>query len=203
MHGSAPRLWVAGLALSLLFPAVAAVLDLDEYLQRANASKRRGDWQSAASQYAQAINHPDLPKAGLERSMVHLEYGRAVGALCQFSEAEKYLLMAKTIADQARGSSFSVLYELGGIRVAQRRFDDAAGYFVQILPTPPGAQPQPQAAPPLLADAHEKYATALEAIGKPDASQAHRLEARRLRDANPKPAPAGASIDYAARCPRP
>ena len=190
------------LSLCLLLPAVAAVLDFEEYMQRAGASKRRGDWQSAASQYAQAINHPDLPKAGAERSLVHLEYGRAVGALCQFGEAEKYLLMAREIADRAGSSSFASLYELGGISVAQRKFTDALGYFSQMAQLA-AKEPARTAPPQLLADAWEKYAAALDATGKPDEAQQRRLDAQKLRDANPKAAVAGTTIAYAQRCAKP
>ena len=197
----AQRLPVACLVVCLGLPAMAAILDLDEYLQRANASKRRGDWQSAASQYAQAVNHPDLPKAGAERSQVYLEYGRAVGALCQFAEAEKYLLLAKDAADKAGSPSFHPLYELGGVSVAQRKFADAVRYFAQIVPAPPGPSVGP-ASPLQFADVYEKFALALDATGKADEARQHRQAALALRNSNPKPAVAGSTIDYAARCPR-
>jgi hypothetical protein len=48
----------------------ASMLGLDEYLQRAHASRRRGDRQSVARQMAQAVNHPDLPKTGDTRVKV-------------------------------------------------------------------------------------------------------------------------------------
>ena len=193
---------LAVVVLCLLPPAMAAVLDIEEYLQRASASKRRGDWQSAASQYAQAINHPDLPKAGAERSLVHLEYGRAVGALCQFGEAEKYLLMAREIADRAGSSSFASLYELGGISLAQGKFTDALSYFAQMAPLA-AKEPARTVPPQLLADAWEKYAAVLDATGKPDDARQRRQDAQKLRDANPKAAVAGTTIAYAQRCAKP
>ena len=110
--------FIACLSLSTGF---AADLDFDEYVQRADAAKKRGDWESVASQIAQAINHPDLPRAGAVRSAVHLDYGRAMGVLCHFDEAEKYLLLAKQIAQQGNVSTFQALVELGALNVQRKK----------------------------------------------------------------------------------
>ena len=182
-------------------PAGAAGLEYDEYLQRAKAARSRGDWQSVASQFAQAINHPDLPKAWAERSNLHLEYGRAVGVLCQFDESEKYLLRAKEIAQQAGGSTFDALYELGTLQVAQRKFDDAVGYFSQLVPLAE-RESRARTSPQLVIDAYEKFAVALAATGKPDEAQLRRNEAHKLLESNPKPASAGTVTPYGAKCPK-
>ena len=35
-----------------------AALEYDEYIERAQKARARGDWQDAATNYAEAINHP-------------------------------------------------------------------------------------------------------------------------------------------------
>ena len=190
------------LVLALLFTGASqgAGLELDEYLQRATAAKTRGDWESVASQVAQAINHSDLPKAGALRSDVHLEYGRAMGVLCQYDEAEKYLLLARDIAARAGISTFPALYELGASSAAQKKFAAAADYFLQLLPFIE-RESRIRTMPLLVADAYEKLATALAATGKPDEAETRRREAAKIREAGAKPVP-GLITPYGAMCPK-
>ena len=179
--------------------AFAAVLELDEYLQRGNAAKARGDWQSAASQFAQAVNHPDLAKSGAERVQVLVEYGRAVGVLCQYGEAETFLLRAKGIAEADASSAFGVLYELGAISLAQKKLPEAANYFALLMPVIE-RESRARVSALVVADALEKYGLALAATGKPEEAEARRREALAIRDKNPNPAPAGTITPYSEKC---
>ena len=134
----------------LLAPVRAATLDYDEYMQRAKAAKSRGDWQSVASQLAQAINHPDQPKGETERALLLLEYGRAIGVLCQFGEAEKYLLRSREMVEKSGASTFDALRELGALSTAQGKLSEAAEYFAQaqkVLETERKPAPGPSATP--------------------------------------------------------
>ena len=178
---------------------VAAGLEFDEYLQRATAAKIRGDWESAAGQYAQAINHADLPRDAATRSAMHLEYGRAMGALCQFEEAEKYLLRAQDMAAMAGVSPFNALHELAALNGAQKKYIVAAGYFSQLIPVIE-REVRVKSSPQLVADALEKFAVALAATGKNDEAELRRREAEKIRAANPKPAPPGTITPYGTHC---
>lgn len=189
---------MASIALLLAGPVLAAELELDEYLQRANAARNRADWESVASQYARVINHPDLPKDGPDRVAAHLEYGRAMGVLCQYGEAEKYLLRAKEFAEKAKISPYQVLYELGAINFAQRKFAEAANFFSLME-----REPRDKTSALVLADAFEKYAGALAATGKPEEAEARRRDASRIRESAPKVAPPGTITPYGAQCSRP
>lgn len=125
---------LAALLISLIAGSTqAAQLEFDEYLQRAEAARARGDWESVANQFAQAINHPDLPKDSTTRSMVNREYGRALGVICQYGEAEKFLLRAKDFPYPSYADRFLVLYELGSLNAAQKKYADAATYFAQSM----------------------------------------------------------------------
>ena len=179
-------------------PVEAAELELDEYLQRANAARERGDWESVASQTAQAVNHADLPKSGAERSAVHLEYGRAMGVLCQYEEAEKYLQLAREIAGKAGSPLPRVLYELGAVSVAQKKFSNAVQYFAQLDALIAG---EPRSGVPalLVADAYEKFALALVAAGKGEEAELRRRAAAKARETSPR-APPGTITPYGAKC---
>ena len=181
--------------------ALAADLELDEYLQRASAAKTRGDWESAAGQYAQAINHADLPRDAGTRSAMQLEYGRAMGAICQFEEAEKYLLRARDLAANARASPFNALYELAALNSAQKKHAVAAGYFSQLM-TVIERESRVRHSPQLVADALEKYALALIASGNADEAASRRLEAEKIRSTNPVPAQPGTITPYGTQCTR-
>ena len=179
--------------------AHAADLELDEYLQRASAAKVRGDWESAAGQYAQAINHADLPRDAGTRSAMQLEYGRAMGAICQFEEAEKYLLRARDLAAMAGASPFNVLYELAALNSAQKKHAVAARYFSQLV-TVIERESRVKNSPQLVADALEKYALALGASGNADEAASRHREAEKIRSANPDPAPPGTITPYGTQC---
>lgn len=184
-----------------LMPVTASAdeLELDEYLQRANAAKNRGDWESAASQAAQAVNHADLPKTGAVRSAVYLEYGRTMGVLCQYDDAETYLLRAKEIAEKSASSTAPALYELGALSAAQKKFADAVGYFSQLVPLIE-RESRIKTSALVVADAYEKYALALAATGRPDEAEARRRDAGRIRESRPN-APPGTITPYGAKCP--
>lgn len=200
-----PSLAVGGcgrwLAMLWLGAAAAADLDFDEYLQRADAAKARGDWESAAGQYAQAINHADLPRDVATRSAMHLEYGRAMGALCQFAEAEKYLLRAKEMATTAGGTLFPSLYELASLTIAQKKFTESSAYFSQLMPVIE-RESRAKSSPRLVADALQKYAVVLTATGNADAADSRRREAEKIRAANPQPASPGTITPYGSQCSR-
>ncbi len=181
--------------------ASASDLELDEYLQRANAAKIRGDWESVASQIAQAINHPDLPKTGTMRSAVHLEYGRAMGVLCQYNEAEKYLLIAKKMADSTGSVTIGPLVELGSASVAQKKFAAASGYFSQLVSIIE-RDSRVMTSPLVIADAYEKFGLALAETGKLEEAQSRRGEADKIRQTAPKVAAPGLITPYGKLCPK-
>lgn len=114
-------------------PATGALLKFDEYLERAEAARQRGDWQSVASQLAQALNHPDLPTGGQQRSAVHLAYGQAVGVFCQYAEAEKFMQMAKDIALASGRPTFDAVLEMAILHAEQQDFSRAIEELESLL----------------------------------------------------------------------
>jgi tetratricopeptide (TPR) repeat protein len=192
--------WLA-IACLLAGPLFAADLEYDEYVQRAAAAEKRGDWQSAANQFALAVNHADLPRDGAARSAMHLGYGRALGVLCQYGEAEKYLQRAREIAEKAGSPTFAPLYELGAISVAQQKHAAAIDYFSQLAPLLE-REPRGLAPAATVADVHEKLAAALAATGRTDEAASRRRQADRMRAAgSTSPLPA-ATTPYGTQCPK-
>ena len=181
---------------AVLASASAADLEFDEYVQRGNAAQKRGDWESAASQFAQALNHADLPNDDATRSAMNLEYGRAMGVLCHYREAEKYLLRAKAFAESAKGSLFRPLYELGAVSLAQKKYVGAAIYFAAME-----REAREKLSPWLVADALEKTAAAMAASGRSVEASSRLLEADRIRDARPPAPPPGTITPHGAQCP--
>ncbi|HEX4859487.1 MAG TPA: hypothetical protein VFV17_10745 [Usitatibacteraceae bacterium] len=175
-----------------------AALDFEEYLERAEAARKRGDWEAVASQYAEAINHRDLPKDAAVRVEVHREYGRAMGALCQFGEAEKFLMKARAIAGADAALDTRTAYELGSLALATRRFEVAMREFQTFLEAP--RTPAAVAPPRLMADALEKLARAQEALGKAEEAARSRERAAPLNGAAAKPLPPGSITPYGLRC---
>jgi tetratricopeptide (TPR) repeat protein len=160
------------------------MLEIDEYLQRADAARQRGDWQSVATQLAQAINHPDLLGKGPQRSAIHLACGRAVGVFCQYAEAEKFLLMARDIARESGSPSFDAVLELGSLHLAQGDFVHVIGYL-EPLARAAAAPDGPKPPPPGLARLHELLAEALSGAGRSQDAASNRQQARILREASP------------------
>ena len=201
------RLWRwhtgAGWLLSAMLAGQAAAgsLEFDEYVERARTARSYGDWESAASQIAQAINHADLPRAGAVRSTVHLEYGRALGVLCQYDEAEKYLLRSKDMAEKSGSPPLASLYELGALSVAQKKYAESIGHFSQLLPMIE-REPHVKSSPLVVADAYEKYAVALAATGKAEQADIRRRQAGKIRETRPKTPPPGTITPYGAQCPK-
>ena len=195
---SFPALFCALMACLLTGPARAADLEFDEYMQRAEAARKRGDWESVASQTAQAINHPDLPRAAAIRSSVYLEYGRAMGVLCHYGEAEKYLLLAREIASKGNSSTFPALIELGALSVAQKKYPVAAAYYSELMPMIE-RESRVKTSASVVADAYEKYAIALAATGKTEEAESRRREVVRIRETSPKAQPV-AITPYGSKC---
>ena len=196
---SLPLLLATFFACLLTGPGRAADLEFDEYMQRADAARRRGDWESVASQTALAINHLDLPRAAAIRSTVHLEYGRAMGVLCHYDEAEKYLLLAREIASKGNSSTFPALVELGALSVAQKKYPGAAAYYSELVPMIE-RESRIKTSPFVVADAYEKYAIALAATGKAEEAESRQREAGRIRETSPKAQP-GTITPYSSTCP--
>ena len=201
-HWRARVVAVSILALPMVCTAADAEFD-DVNIQRGYAAKKRGDWVSVASQFAAAINNTELPVDGPGgRAAATLEYGRAMGVLCQYAEAEKFLLRAKDMMRKTGDGELHILYELGAVNFAQQKYADATRYFSQML-----ARVERDVAvkktPWLIADTLDKFAVALDATGQAADAKSRRDEAATIRESSTQTVPANALTPYGRACKKP
>jgi tetratricopeptide (TPR) repeat protein len=175
MHRSTFAAIALAVALALCGPAHAA-LDIEEYLERAEAARKRSDWQALASNMAEVLNHRDLPRDAITRSHYHLEYGRAMGVLCRWGEAEMFLARGKDVAEKGGVSTALALYELASIAVAQNKTEAAGAHFAALMPLI-GRGAKPALSSAQADDAYRKYADVLSKLGKADEATAMREKA--------------------------
>ena len=201
-HWGARVFAISILALPMVCTAADAEFD-DVNIQRGYAAKKRGDWVSVASQFAAAINNTELPVDGPGgRAAATLEYGRAMGVLCQYAESEKFLLRAREMMQKTADGELQVLYELGAVNFAQQKHADATRYFSQML-----ARVERNATakntPWLIADTLDKFAVALDATGQAPDAKSRRDEAATLREGSTQTVPANALTPYGRACKKP
>lgn len=187
----------AGLA-ALLFGlhdgAAAAALDLEEYLERAEAARRRGDWLAVASNMAEVINHRELPSDPARRSEHHLEYGRAMGVLCHYAESALFLQRGLDIALRGKLSPAPAWYELGALAAAEQKHAVVVMHLSALFDDP-ARRDRPPLTAAQWADARRKLAAALTALGKVEEAARWRVEGVAV------PAPGAAGVTpYGTRC---
>jgi hypothetical protein len=185
-------------ALGVLTSAFAA-LDIEEYLERAEAAKKRGDWQALASNMAEVINHPDLPRDAATRSSYHIEYGRAMGVLCDWKEAGEFLSRAQQIAEKGKAPIALALYERASLASAQKQFDVALASYAELAPLiAKGGAGRLNAVQ--AADAMTHHADVLLALGRAAEAELRRNEAKAYKDAGGAGAASGGITPYGLRC---
>lgn len=176
------------------------VRNAENHAQAGYAAQRSGNWDAARRQFAQAVVNADLGDADLSgKSIVNYEYGRALGVTCVYDEAEKYLIRSKTMKEQLNLSPYLALYELGLMNEKQGNYEASANYFAQLIPEMKKEGLQKKY-PLGVADAYDRYASALEKTGKANEAALQRKEAGAIRAANPNAQPFGALTPYGSQC---
>ncbi len=176
------------------------IQNAENHAQAGYVAQSRGDWQNSMRQFAQAVVNADLGDADSQgKSVVNYEYGRSLGVLCKYEDAEKYLLRSKELKEQLGQSPYLALYELGLLNETQGKYTAAAIYFAQLISEM--KKEGLQSRYPLgVADAYERYATALEKTGKTAEASIQHKEASAIRSANPDAKPFGALTPYGTQC---
>jgi tetratricopeptide (TPR) repeat protein len=182
-------------------PPGEAALDIEEYQERAEAAKKRGDWQALASNMAEVINHRDAPRDAATKSFHHLEYARAMGVLCDWKEAGEFLSRAKQIAINGKLPPTLALYEQASLNVAQKKFDVALALYEELAPLIGNAGAGRLNAVQAV-DALNRHADVLLALGRVADAEARRRAAVGYMDPGGAGAAAGGTTPYGARCPQ-
>ena len=170
------------------------------HLQAGISAEKRGDWETARLQFAQAVVNADLGDGDLHgKAIVNYEYGKALGVRCEYDSAEKYLLRSKSFAELGGEPAYLPLYELGLLNEAQGKSIPAESYFAQLIPIM--EKEGLRARYPLgVVDVYERYAAALEGNGKHAEALKQHEEAGQIISENSDAKPAGKPTPYGSRC---
>jgi tetratricopeptide (TPR) repeat protein len=172
----------------------------EAHAQAGYVAQSRGDWDASARQFAQAVVNADLGNAEAgPKGTVNYEYGRSMGVVCRFDDAQKYLLRAKEFQEKAGLAPFLPLFELALVSNHQRKYNHAMGYFQQLLPIVERER-LVTTAPLGVAEVYSAMALTSEGLGKAGEAEALRAKASSIRAQNPNARPLGGGTPYGTRC---
>lgn len=162
-------------------------------------AQRRGDWVAATEHWRRAsVDARSGPK---QQQAVYLyEYGRSLGATCQFAYAEEALLEAAKLDEETGGPSHMDRVELARLNLDQGLHAAAKHYFEQALPLLEAAAAEREA-PTGFADFLDEYAVVLRETGDPRKADAAAARAREVRAADPGGKSLTDRTPYGKHCP--
>ncbi len=100
------------------------------YANAGHAAQGRNDWGAARLYWSRAVSATEyacLPPAQL--AVFYYEYGRSLGAVCEFAEADSYLKKAMKLDQDSGGDYFTDLTELARLNYDQGKFGEAAAFY--------------------------------------------------------------------------
>lgn len=163
------------------------------------AAQARGDWAAATEHWHRAsVDARSGPKE--QRAVYLYEYGRSLGATCQFAYAEEALLEAARLDEQTGGPLHMDNVELARLNLDQGLHAAARHYFEQALPLLE-AKATEREAPRGFADFLEEYASVLRATGDPGKAANVAARAEAMRAANPRGRSFADRTPYGRHCP--
>jgi hypothetical protein len=113
-------------------------------------------------------------------AVVHYEYGRASGVVCEWAEAEFGLEEAYRLDVATRGPAYKAVYELGRMYYDRKQYANAAEQYSRVKLDFDKLQADTRD-PVGYADYLDEYATALEQTGKSGEAEPLRLRSAELR----------------------
>ena len=136
------------------------------YAEAGAAAQQRNDWPSARMNWSRAVGNAEMAGAPPRvLATMYYEYGRSLGAVCEFGEAETYLQKALKIDQQTGGDFFLDLTELARLNFDQQKFSGAVVYFDQLVPAL-DAKHAEEGAPAALIDILSEYADCLRKLNR-------------------------------------
>ena len=100
------------------------------YNYAAMEAEKRNDWKYARVCCSRAVRYAEAEDVSKKTLAVdYYEYGRSLGVLSNFNEAELYLKKALALDQEEGGQTFLDLSELARLNYAQKRFPEAIGYY--------------------------------------------------------------------------
>ena len=143
-----------------------------------------GDWETARLAFARAtVNARSGGMPARVRAVLHYEYGRSLGVTCYFDEAERELVVALELDEQAKQPRYLSLNELARLNLDQRKFSQAVNYFERGLKDMEAVGMR-QRAPAAYADMLDEHARALDETGRRADANGLIAEASQIRLSN-------------------
>lgn len=156
------------------------------HAQLADQSQKSGDWEKAKMNWAKAVKSAEEGSAPENMlTLFYYEYGRSLGATCNFSEAEIFLLKANRIDKKIGEPVFLSLTELARLNLDQNKFDEAIKYFELSFIELDKVNAKKES-PAEYANLLDEYSKALESIGKTNESEKIREKSESIKKNNPK-----------------
>lgn len=170
------------------------------YAHAANTASNSGDWATARKYLSRAIVNAQLGGASpAQLAVLNYEYGRASGVVCEFTDAEKALMLAYDLDKQAGGPSYLSLVELSRLNLDQKKFPEAVSYFERALPELE-AKGASSLAPIAFADILDEYSTSLDFSGRTALAQEVAARAIKIRNENPGKSSKTDRTPYGTKC---
>ncbi len=180
------KLFVISLS-ALFLAACVTAIPPSQGIHSGNIAYERGDYVQAKESFSSALQLATQQNWKPHVATAKYGLGRSLGQLCQFSEAEKYLLEAANLESEISGGKGIHLsqdyFELARLYYDYGKFDKSVPYFQKAVPL--AEELRVASSDPIgYANVLEDYAVALSKVG--DANQAKAIEQRiaALRQSN-------------------
>lgn len=195
----------------MTFTALAAVIalggcaapinlrDAENYAQAGYAAQAKGDWPAARMFFSRALVNADLADSRQGRAQISYEYGRVLGVMCDYDEAEKNLLRSLEFGEKEGAAPMLSLLELGLLNEARGRALPAEHYYAELIPVMEreGAEKR---FPLGAADTFDHHGNVLETLGRHGEADAEHAKAKKIRAAHPEAQPFGHMTPYGTQC---
>jgi tetratricopeptide (TPR) repeat protein len=195
---------LAGLLSALALPVAAdnqsAQKEVQLIAEAAEAAVAKGQWSEALPRWEAALEKiVDAQGDDEFRAILYYEHGRAAGVLCDWEKAQMSLSLALELDRQTQGPFFMSLLELARMNMAQQNYQQAKGYYDQLLPELK-ARDAAVLDPIGSAEIVSEYALALEKLGAEELAKPYREMAEQWRDKHAGIAAETTKTPYGSRC---
>lgn len=190
--------WAAAAALGGC-AAPTNLRNAENYAQAGYAARDKGDWPAARMFFSRALVNAELADSRQGRAQISYEYGRVLGVMCDYDEAEKNLLRSLEFGEKQGAAPMLSLLELGLLNETRGRAEPAEHYYAELIPVMEreGAEKR---FPLGVADTFEHHAHVLAALGRQGEADAEEARARKIRAAHPEAQPFGRLTPYGTQC---
>jgi len=107
-------------------------LKTDIYYNNGMKSIEKGDWREAVEQFRLSLESSSIAKDPIShkaQALLHYEYGRALGVICNFIESESHLLRTLSLDQEIDGPVYMTYNELAMLNYKQGNYKKVVKYY--------------------------------------------------------------------------